>query len=194
MKTKGCSIFGCVRPHLARMLCATHYGQMKRKGRLEEFSNAKRGKVRAWVENHKDWSEKEDCLLWPFSSKVAGYGVAEIEGVLQYVHRYYCGQLNGPAPSAQHNALHSCNKGKLGCVNPHHTYWGTQKQNAADRTLHGTENVGTRNGNASLTEEDVRRIRRLLKKHSRSEVVKMTGATYHVVTDLATGKTYRNVE
>lgn len=36
--------------------------------------------------------------------------------------------------------------------------WGTQAENDADRTIHGTENIGSRNPRAKLTEDQARVI------------------------------------
>jgi hypothetical protein len=42
---------------------------------------------------------------------------------------------------------------------PTNLRWGTPKENCADKKVHGTENVGARNGMAKLTEQQVREIR-----------------------------------
>jgi hypothetical protein len=39
--------------------------------------------------------------------------------------------------------------------------WGTRKRNHQDRTIHGTNNAGSTNGSAKLTEEQVVKIREL---------------------------------
>lgn len=59
--------------------------------------------------------------------------------------------------------LHTCDNPK--CVNPEHLYVGTQSDNARDRELRGRNNafarsfIGSKNGAAKLTEEDVTQIR-----------------------------------
>jgi len=47
--------------------------------------------------------------------------------------------------------------------------WGTAKENANDKKMHGTDAVGTRHGNAVLTEEIVMEARRL--RHAGERVV-----------------------
>lgn len=62
------------------------------------------------------------------------------------VHRYLCRVVNGVPPDNDSYALHNCGNGHLGCVNPKHIYWGTQKQNFADSIRHGAIRKDTRTG------------------------------------------------
>jgi hypothetical protein len=48
------------------------------------------------------------------------------------VHRVICEMVNGPAPSAEHQAAHSCNRGHHGCANPCHLIWKTRSENLLD--------------------------------------------------------------
>jgi hypothetical protein len=83
--------------------------------------------------------KKRECLIWPFHAMRAGKGYATVRwnGERQYVHRLVCEHINGPAPSPNHDALHRCGNGHKGCVNPHHLYWGTPTNNAADMLRDG---------------------------------------------------------
>lgn len=111
-----------------------------------------------------------ECLLWPYARVKGGYGEIHSRFVPGYddqpdkmlmVHRVVCEKVRGKPPSSKHTAAHSCGKGKNGCCAPRHLNWKTQKQNLADRVAHGTETRGERNGQARLTADDVREIRRL---------------------------------
>jgi hypothetical protein len=42
---KYCSVAGCTNPHHARGYCKSHYGQLRRRGRIEEPAPAKGGEV-----------------------------------------------------------------------------------------------------------------------------------------------------
>jgi hypothetical protein len=44
------------------------------------------------------------------------------------------------------------------CINPRHLRWATDQENAADRIIDGTENRGSRQHQAKLTEEQALRI------------------------------------
>lgn len=43
-----------------------------------------------------------------------------------------------------------------------HLRWATPKENAADRLIHGTDNRGTKNNMAKLTDDEVCQIRDIL--------------------------------
>ena len=63
----------------------------------------------------------------------------------------------GPRPPGN-EARHVLNNNRSDC-RLENLAWGTPKQNAADRKVHGTENTGSRNGAARLTEKQVQEIR-----------------------------------
>lgn len=101
------------------------------------------------------------CLIWPFKRHISGHASIKQKGKYVGAHRIICWRVHGAPPTPDHVAAHSCGKGHLGCVNPHHLRWATQKENAADRILHGTTNRGERNGKAILTFVQVDEIRRM---------------------------------
>lgn len=80
--------------------------------------------------------EGDGCLIWPYST-VDGYGHAKLEGKIQYVSRYICEKIHGPAPSTQHVAAHSCGKGDKGCVTKSHIRWKTHSENKLEQSDHG---------------------------------------------------------
>ncbi|MER9912789.1 hypothetical protein NKJ71_19375 [Mesorhizobium sp. M0050] len=106
-------------------------------------------------------AKDDECLLWPFAC--GGHGYAEMRDGedIVLVHRRLCEDAHGPAPTPDHEAAHSCNRGKFGCVTKGHLRWATHTENMADRNIHGTSNHGERNGLAKLTEEMVRQMRPL---------------------------------
>ncbi len=101
----------------------------------------------------------EQCVVWPFARNANGYGNVWIAGETRGVHRVVCERVNGPPPTPDHEARHSCGNGHLGCINPSHLLWGTRLENKADELLHGTRNRGSRNGQTKLTDVDVQEIR-----------------------------------
>ena len=119
---------------------------------------AKFNSLPKWVECHKDHSGSE-CLFWPFASNRRGYPAVSINGRLWGVHRFFCEYRNGPPPSSLHQAAHTCGNGRIGCVNPLHVVWKTQKDNEADKIAHGTHLKGECHPQSKLTVPDVIAIR-----------------------------------
>lgn len=83
------------------------------------------GKTIKWLRAHTDYSH-DWCLIWPFVSKLHGYGQFGYLGKNYYAHRFMCELAHGPAPSPLHEAAHSCGRGHEGCVNPQHLSWKTK--------------------------------------------------------------------
>lgn len=101
----------------------------------------------------------DECLLWPYRRNNKGRGNIFIDGKYRNVNRIVCERRNGPPPTPQHEAAHSCGNGHNGCCNGKHLRWATSEENKADMAEHGTRPVGEKNGIAKLTAEAVREIR-----------------------------------
>jgi hypothetical protein len=69
-----------------------------------------------------------------------------------------CLAFHGMPPSLEHDCLHRDNDKSNNT--PNNLYWGTSKDNAADRKTAGYSWEGTRNPNAKLDWDKVREIRR----------------------------------
>jgi hypothetical protein len=149
-----CSINGCGRPARAKNLCSPHYKRQWRNG-SPTAGRVTPGTRFDWMERHKDFAGAE-CLVWPFST-VRGYAAVMKNGRTVYVHRTACEHRNGPPPTPQHQAAHSC--GNRRCVNPSHIRWATRSENEADKEIHGTRVRGSQSKFAKLTERDVLAIR-----------------------------------
>lgn len=68
------------------------------------------------------------------------------------IHQLICEAFNSPRPKGMW-VLHGV-AGKQ-CNLPSNVYWGTPKQNMADKKRDGTNNHGSRHGHAKLTDEIV---------------------------------------
>lgn len=119
----------------------------------------KRGLPQKWLESNAAF-DGDECLIWPFGSRDNGYGVVTVNGKRTSAHRAMCELVNGSPPSIVHQAAHECGNGGIGCVNPRHLSWKLPAENKADELVHGTRNIGERNGSAKLSPEEVVEMRR----------------------------------
>lgn len=156
-----CKIEGCDKPAYKRDWCQSHYKRWWRHG--DPLAGGTQiGEPERYLREIVLAHEGEGCLTWPFSRNYRGYGIVRLhERRFRRVHRIVCEQVNGPAPTPEHEAAHSCGNGHLGCVHPAHLSWKTHAGNMADMAAHGSSPRGERSYRAKLTEGDVREIRAL---------------------------------
>ncbi len=81
----------------------------------------------------------------------------------------------------------------MGCINPNHLYWGSQKQNAQDSIAHGTMVRGERSPKSKLTEYDVRKIRVLSNGLNQRQLAKMFGVRYQSIQGILNGTNWAHV-
>jgi hypothetical protein len=101
---------------------------------------------------------EEGCWDWNHALDRYGYGVFSMNGGKRRVaaHRASYRSFIGPIPEGS-NVLHSCDRPI--CVQPKHLSTGTKAQNTLECIQRGRFPIGSRQGQAKLTEEDVRWIR-----------------------------------
>src|SRR5690606_35281135 len=119
------------------------------------------GKVQKYIRSTVLPWASDECLFWPFSRNESGYGTIKVDRKSGIASRYICELVNGAPPSASYDAAHSCGKGHMGCVNPHHLSWKTRLENVEDMEVHGTRLRGEKATKAKLSEKEVIRIRQL---------------------------------
>ena len=172
-----CSVDGCNevanRPGSAKGMCSKHYNRSKRHGSPLAKTKSAVGENLQWVVDRKG-HQGDECLIVPFASG-ASRGKVTMQGAEMNASRAMCILAHGEPPSAEHYACHTCRGGDAGCVNPRHLYWGTPKQNQADRVKDGTMHFGPAHVNSKLTENDVREIRALAGTMSQREIGKRFG-------------------
>lgn len=186
-----CTLAGCAEPHFSSGFCRNHHHRWKKHGGPEAGPTAD-GEPLRWLQAHVNWTG-DDCLTWPYARRSGDYGRLKLGHAQEYAHRTMCIMAHGSPPTEAHEAAHSCGNGHLACVNPKHLRWANKAENAADRTIHGTENIGERNGQAKLTTAQVREIRAL----EGSEPQRVTAARFSIsrqtVSDIRIGRRWPSV-
>jgi hypothetical protein len=172
-----CSVDQCDNLVYARNLCNKHYSRLRRHGDPLVTLQAEDGAPQKFIETALSHQDDKECLFWPYSRTGGGYAKwSNTTEETQLVCRIICKGIKGPPPTARHEAAHSCGRGHLGCVNPHHLEWKTSSENEADKIIHGTDSIGERSGKAKLTWVKVWEIKALKGKLSGRKVA----ATYDV--------------
>jgi predicted XRE-type DNA-binding protein len=111
---------------------------------------------------------REECLIWPYSKEGCGYArinnkKISVSGIkTKLVSRLICQAVYGDPPPEKPDAIHSCDCGHLGCVEPSHLAWGSKfKNNGPDKLRAGTDCNGEKHSNHKLTTKQVRCIQKL---------------------------------
>lgn len=134
------------------------------------------------------------CLIWPFAKQSSGHAQTSWNGKRASAHRVICEIVNGPPPTPNHEAAHSCGKGHLGCVTPAHLRWKTHAENMAEMVTHGTSVKGGKNWSALLTEGDIPFIRSLKGVERQSDIAKRYGVHPTTISQIWRGKSWGWVE
>lgn len=104
----------------------------------------------------------DDCWIWK-CNKTSRYGVIKVDSKPKLVHRFSYEYFNGPIPNEMY-ICHHCDTTK--CVNPKHLFIGTPKDNCDDKMKKGRHKArkGEEQGNAKLTNNQVREIKQKLRE------------------------------
>ena len=103
---------------------------------------------------------KIPCLIWDKGKSDNGYGKIYVSGVQHQAHRwaYWFAYKRSPG---ELNVCHACDNPC--CVNPHHLFLGTQKQNLDDMRLKGRAHKmgakGEANSSSIYSSDAVREMR-----------------------------------
>jgi hypothetical protein len=102
----------------------------------------------------------DGCWVWKGANFWGTYGHFWMDGKVQQAHRASWQIHFGPIPAGK-DVLHQCDNPS--CVRPEHLYLGTQFENAMDAERRGRARhpKGEDHGEAKLTADQVRSIRRL---------------------------------
>lgn len=146
------------------------------------------GKAAKFLHDHVAYAG-DDCLMWPFSKHPTGYATFGYLGEYHYAHRFMCELVHGPAPSAAHQAAHSCHK--PGCVNPRHISWKTPTENMLDKRANGTASLnGGQGWKGKLSPEQVAAIRSVKGRETLAVTAARFGVTIKTIRSAQNGETY----
>ncbi len=130
------------------------------------------------------------CWLWEGWVHPSGYCRTSINNVTKLAHRVSFEAFRGPIAKGL-LVCHRCDVRT--CVNPNHLFLGTSNDNNQDMFVKGRHKParGERAGGAKLTALDVESIRRLLGTKSQREIAIQFGVRQPVISDISTGKSWR---
>ncbi len=150
--------------------------------------NKGKGKCMAWLREHANHAST-NCLKYPFAiNSTTGYGTLGYMGKMMYAHRVMCEFKNGPPPSPQAEAAHTCGNGHMGCVNPNHLIWKTHQQNAQDRLAHGNYSLRKGVPRFLLTPEKAAQIKALKGQKTQFELAEMFGVSRCTISSIHCGR------
>lgn len=164
-----CKVDGCDKPSKKKGFCTLHYERWRLYGDALAGSTPP-GAAWDYYQNTVLAYAGNECLIWPFSTSSNGYGQVSDGTRTCTVSRMACEAENGPPPTPDHDAAHSCGRGGHGCVTRRHLVWKTRSENEADKVLHGTHNRGERNPMHKLTASEVQQIRALAGRMSQRAI------------------------
>lgn len=97
------------------------------------YESAHFGKTWRWVDSQFE-AAPEGCWIWPYGTDGRGYPIMWDRNLRtsRKVSHVVLEQAGHPRPQGLH-ALHSCDEPL--CLNPAHLRWGTNQENALDRTI-----------------------------------------------------------
>ena len=144
------------------------------------------------------WSKVDksgDCWEWIGRKDEKGYGRFDGFRLNQLAHRAAWELMNGRIPEGM-GVLHRCDNPC--CVRAdNHLFLGTQMDNVKDMLTKGRNNNvrGQQNGNTTLTEADVREIKRLYfsKECGVVELAKRFGVSRVTIRNIYIGKTWSHL-
>ncbi len=133
------------------------------------------------------------CWPWSGSKTSQGYGQITIAGSVFKCHRVVL-QLTQPTDDMTKYACHTCDNPS--CCNPKHLYWGSAKQNVADRETRSNVRraYGVRHHKAKLDPEKIRSIRKLAGSMSQRALAAKFGVAQGVIWNIIHRRFWKEVD
>ena len=184
-----CSVPHCQNSSLKRGMCNAHYLRWWKYGDPLKGSTPWR-EAQRYLHEVVFTYEGDECLAWPFSKNRHGYGQIRIDGHLHLVSRLACEEENGPPPSINSEAAHSCGNGHLACATRRHLRWATRSENRQDMINHGRSNRGKKSPFVKLEADQVQEIRALLGTKSNSAIAAQFGVDPSTISSIKIGRAW----
>ena len=146
----------------------------------------------------------DDCWLWTGYKRGQGYGLFNVGGVPELVHRVAWTVINGPIPELFEGLpaciCHKCDNPP--CCNPAHLFLGNNKTNQKDSVVKGRHiysqfrQKGENNSFALLTEFQVKEIKQLLEEGglSQEKIAARFGVSQLTISCIKTGRRWSHMK
>ncbi len=132
---------------------------------------------------------KNECWNWTGAIR-RNYGYLIINYRKVNAHRFsweiYFGEIFGGLC-----VLHKCDNPL--CVNPNHLFLGTIQDNIKDRDNKNRQARGENNGNATLSQAEVKQIRYLARRFSQKEIAKIFDVRPACISKIYLNKTWKHI-
>ena len=134
----------------------------------------------------------DGCWSWKAARFSKGYGQFTLGEFNHRAHRVSHWNFNGEFDETL-DVMHSCDN--PWCVNPEHLSHGTNQDNRTDSVNKKRHNIGSKNGNASLTDEKVLKMRELFEtgNFTKSELSRMFNISPAVAGGVIDRKSWNHV-
>lgn len=136
--------------------------------------------------------DESGCWLWTGRLTPRGYGTMHNPtGGSTRANRMAYELFVGPIGDGL-AVCHRCDVRR--CVNPAHLFLGTWEENNRDRDAKGRTAIGSRASQAKLTEEQVEKVKELLKEGQRqTDIARKFGVSKTTIWDIAHKRWWRHV-
>lgn len=193
---KACAVDDCTAPTVAKGMCRRHYSRHRSRIRNGYPKPRPTPEDRFW--SYVTKAGDDECWLWHGATRSDGYGVLTVNGRTVRAHRFSYA-LHNAEPASAGFVCHACDT--PACVNPSHLWLGDAKANMRDMgdkgrsRFHKEQFRGEAHGNSTLTESDVRNLRRLREDGwtYRRLAARFSTSTTNAC-DIANRKTWRHIE
>lgn len=138
---------------------------------------------------------KIPCVIWDKGKSDNGYGKIYVGKIQKQAHRWAFQYGYGYEPKRL-NVCHHCDN--PGCVNPHHLFDGTQKENLRDMKNKGREYkqgpLGERNAATIYTRQSVSKMRKLFMSGTKiNDLTKTFGGSYQSIWAIVNYQTWTHI-